>query len=133
MKKFLMTMPIMAMFLTACGGESYTTDFLYKNPVKRYEVLQACQENKEKETNCANARTAQAAYRLEAGNKQRQIKQLQAEIRQAEYINKRFPANRTTGQLNQGDDARLQAKKANLEKIKTELNTLVAEQGEVKR
>lgn len=128
MKKLLMTVPVMAMMLTACGGESYTTDFLYKNPTKRYEILDSCKQNKEKDTNCANANTAQATYQLEVGNKKRQINQLQAEIQQANYIKKRFPAGRTTGQGNQAGDARLQAKQDQLEKLKAELNTLVAEQ-----
>ena len=47
MKKILALIPVVTFILTACGGEKYTTDYLYKNPAKRHEVLKACAENKE--------------------------------------------------------------------------------------
>lgn len=130
MKKTLALIPVVTLILTACGGESYTTDFLYENPAKRYEILKGCKENKEKDTNCANANTAQAAYRLEFGNKKRQISQLEAEIRQDLYMRAKFPGNRTTGndKFSQARDAKIEEKKAQLEKLKAELNAMVAAQ-----
>lgn len=128
MKKIFALIPVATLTLTACGGEKYTTDYLYKNPAKRHEVLKACAENKESNENCANANTAQATYRLEVGNKERQISQLEAEIRQLNYIKKRFPTGRTTGQTTTLTDVNLQKKQAQVEKLKAELNAMVAAQ-----
>lgn len=130
MKKILALIPVVTLILTACGGEKYTTDYLYKNPAKRHEVLKACAENKESKDNCVNANTAQATVSLEIGNKKSQIGQLEAQIRQDLYMRAKFPGNRTTGndKFSQARDAKIEEKKAQLEKLKAELNDMVAAQ-----
>ncbi len=59
MNKTLFTTSIFfTIFLTACGQESYTADYLYENDDVRATVLAECKENKQTDNNCKNANEA---------------------------------------------------------------------------
>lgn len=124
MKKNFALIPVIALTLTACGGEKYTTDYLYKNPAKRHEVLKACAENKESNDNCVNANTAQATVTLEINNKKNKIATLQHTAQRNAAIEARWHSNIGKEQNAQ----KAQALQAQILKETEELNAMIAAQ-----
>lgn len=60
----------MVLFLTACGQETYTAEYLYENDDVRDQVLKDCADNKQTTENCQNAQAAKAKKFNSTGGKQ---------------------------------------------------------------
>ncbi len=73
MNKALLTTSVLAtaVMLTACGQESYTTDYLYEYDDVRATVLAECKENKQTDDNCKNANEANDRKAIENFNESR--------------------------------------------------------------
>lgn len=58
MKKIIL-LTSAVVFLSACGQDTYTAEYLYENDDIRKQVLSDCAVNKQSVTNCKNAQAAQ--------------------------------------------------------------------------